>query len=162
MLPPNDSTWGDNDTWLVESSGRQSLPPLKARPTDPISDRVWTLSELELLHELQKPICILAPVIHDTPHKCASSWLSQAQLCTTSHALYNLCQCLCRQGNLLQDCQVIFENNDFLQRFGSPRAQADISASLQQLSQKDGAELASWVKKILLVSKLNLLQWLLD
>lgn len=149
---PSAATLGVTAVCPVESSGRATLPPLKARPINPTSDRVWTLSELELLHELQKPVCVLCPVIHDTPHKCAHSWLSQTQVSLLSHALYRSCPCLCRQGDLLIDCQVVFENADFLQRFGVPRAQADISAALQRLPQKDRAELESWVKRILLVN----------
>lgn len=55
------------DAAFAESIGRPTLPHLKA--IDPICNRVWTLPELDILHELHKPVCVLIPVIHDTAHQ---------------------------------------------------------------------------------------------
>ena len=137
----------------TNSSSKQSLPLLKEGYNDPISNRVWTLPELEILHELQKPVCVLIPIIHDDPHKyvvCCLCKLAKQCKAATSR-LCHACD-TCRYSGLAQGCLVVFQNSDFLRRFGIPRLSADSTAMAQLLSDTDKQEQEKWLSKILLVS----------
>lgn len=58
----------------------------------------------------------------------------------------------CRYSGLGQGCHVVFENVDFLRRFGVPRKSSDSFALLQQLSDADKHWQERWFRENLLVS----------
>lgn len=64
---------------------------------------------------------------------------------------------LCRGSGSSPGCIVVFQNVEFLRRFGLPRVLTDHGAIPQQLSSADKQEQDKWFSKILLVSTPQLL-----
>ena len=44
------------------------------RPAGASTDRIWTLHDLELLNEVQKPIAVVVSAVFEDPHR--SVWTS--------------------------------------------------------------------------------------
>ena len=64
----------------------QQSPSLRSSPE--VADKVWTLGDLTILHELHKPIAVIAPGLYNTPYRFVC-FLSVSKLLT----IYRLLLC---------------------------------------------------------------------
>ena len=63
----------------IDTPVDQQIPSLRSSPE--VSDKVWTLGDLSILHELHKPIAVIVPGLYDAPYRFVC-YLSFSKLLT--------------------------------------------------------------------------------
>ncbi len=120
------------------------------------SDHIWTLTDLQVLHELRTPIFVVVPGIVESSHRYATS-KSHARdsraAATSARALF-----ACSPGGLLHTARCVFQNAESLKRFGLPLPAHVFSENLEHLSADDCKIRRDWITRIMLVSE----QWPVD
>ncbi|DBA80660.1 TPA: hypothetical protein ACH3X1_007904 [Trebouxia sp. C0004] len=86
-----------------------------------LTDRVWTLQELSILHELHNPVAVVVYGLFDSSQSSSS---------------------------LQESAHVIFQNTSSVQQFGVPRSSADHSNALHSLSNEERQFRRNWIFQI--------------
>lgn len=115
------------------------------------SDRVWSVSDLSVLHELQKPIVVVVPGLYQNTSRYNSNCFTL--LLRFFQALQNcsLCFQLCRWLKSKGSSSVIFQNADCQRRFGSPRAHSACCTLVNSLGDDERSALNDWELEIIRV-----------
>ncbi|KAL0049434.1 hypothetical protein WJX82_002295 [Trebouxia sp. C0006] len=85
------------------------------------SERVWTLKELEILHEICKPTVVIVSSVYDSPHS---------------------------PGGLRSRHRVVFENQDCMKRFGLPRSQEDHDLHMSTFPEDFQKTRRAWLSRV--------------
>ncbi|DBB03659.1 hypothetical protein WJX82_000931 [Trebouxia sp. C0006] len=86
-----------------------------------VTDRVWTLQELSILHELHNPVAVVVYGLFDSSHSSSS---------------------------LQESARVIFQNTSSVQQFGVPRSSTDHEIVLHSLSNEEQQLRRTWIFQI--------------
>ncbi|DBA79866.1 TPA: hypothetical protein ACH3X1_008215 [Trebouxia sp. C0004] len=89
-------------------------------------DRVWTLNELEILHDMARPIAVVVNGVYEDPH-C--------------------------EGGIRFMSRVIVYNAECLKHFGMPRTEAAYNSLLSNLSEEARSAKRKWLMSILRAGK---------
>ena len=60
---------GNNSAMKVPTADADDNSHDATKSAKVVSDRVWTLKELDILHELCKPTVVIASSVYESPHR---------------------------------------------------------------------------------------------
>ena len=104
------------------------------------SDRVWTLDDLQILHELHIPVVVVVPsIVEQTPDRY-SQQRKPGLPCSDMQAALGSC----RPTGRLRGLRTVFQSSEFLRRYG-------FSDSLECLPSDVRKAKIAWFSKIIMV-----------
>ncbi len=120
--------------------------------TTDVSEKVWSLHDLSILHELQKPIAVVSTGGYDTRHRSADclhpACFAPFLLISSTKKLL-----LCRSRKEQACPSIIFHNADCQRRFGLPRSHAACCELVSALPEEDRHALQEWEMEVIQVTK---------
>lgn len=126
-------------------SGLCSAPNLDQCTTT--SDRVWTLDDLQILHELHIPVVVVVPSIIE---QTADRYSQQPKTCSPCPDMQGTSGS-CRPTGRLHGLRTVFQSSEFLRRYGLPLQERVFSEALECLPSDVRKAKIAWFLKIIMV-----------
>ncbi len=113
--------------------------------TAELAEKIWTISDLQILHQLQTPVFVAAFGMYSVSHRSVSRSFLLTASPNPAVRMFVLpvepLLCRCSADNLRPAARVLFQNAECLKRYGAPRC---VASSAEVVDSQDEATHMLW------------------